>query len=260
MAFVEARKRLSAMMDDGRSPLGIFISSLDPAVTDIMGSAGFDFVVLDGEHGRFARADVESHVRAARAGGVIPFVRVLDDSPTLIQSMLDLGAQGILVPHVETAAQAAAAVAASRYAPRGRRGMCPACNAGGYGMADWPTHVGESDANVMIVPVLESKQAIDNASEILSVDGIDMALFGPGDLSADMGIDFVRDRQILVDCWQKLADVAERTGTRMMVPHGLGFDEGAAAFIVEMELMVLRKALGAIVDAHGFRQGADRTA
>lgn len=203
MTLADARSRLSEAMANGARPLGIFISSYDPAVTDIMASAGVDFVVLDAEHGRFSLSDLENHVRAANAGGVIAFVRVLDGAPTRIQSMLDLGAQGILVPKVESAAEAAAAVDASRYAPRGKRGMCPACNAGGYGMEGWSRRVDASDENVMIIPVLETVRGIENAAEILGVEGIDVALFGPGDLSADMGIDFVRDQQSPSSCWSR---------------------------------------------------------
>src|SRR5687767_10033028 len=90
LATIDARARLLEG-EPRRKPLGIFVSSLDPASTDIMALAGLDFVVLDGEHGRFSRADIENHVRAARLGDIVPLVRVLENAPTLIQSMLDLG-------------------------------------------------------------------------------------------------------------------------------------------------------------------------
>ncbi len=228
-------------------PLGIFVSSLDPASTDIMALAGVDFVVIDGEHGRFARADIENHVRAANLGGILPFVRILENSPTLIQSVLDLGAQGVVVPHIDTAEDARSAVAASRYAPQGNRGMCPACNAGGYGMGGWSAHVKASDANVLIIPVLETRRAIENVEEILAVDGVDIVLYGPGDLSADMGIDFIRDGHLLTHAWRTLLAATKRAGKSALAPCGLGFDE-ADMLIVEMELIVLRKAVGRLVD------------
>ncbi|MFB0875660.1 MULTISPECIES: HpcH/HpaI aldolase/citrate lyase family protein [unclassified Sphingobium] len=247
MTSIIARSRLIEIMAQGRQPLGIFVSSLDPASTDIMALAGVDFVVIDGEHGRFGRADIENHVRAANLGGILPFVRILENSPTLIQSMLDLGAHGVLVPHVDTAEDARSAVAASRYAPRGKRGMCPACNAGGYGMAGWSAHVDASDANVLIIPVLESRKAIENIEEILAVEGIDIVLYGPGDLSADMGIDFVEDKHLLAEAWQRLLAATKRAGKSALAPYGLGFDD-ADMLIAEMELMLLRKAVASLVD------------
>ncbi|WP_256215401.1 HpcH/HpaI aldolase family protein [Sphingobium sp. AP50] len=244
---MNARSHLIELMSQGRQPVGIFVSSLDPASTDIMALAGVDFVVIDAEHGRFGRADIENHVRAANLGGILPFVRILENSPILIQSTLDLGAQGVLVPHVDTADDARSAVAASRYAPRGKRGMCPACNAGGYGMGGWSAHVDASDANVLIIPILESRKSIENVDEILAVDGIDIVMYGPGDLSADMGIDFVKDGHLLVGAWQTMLAATKQAGKSALAPCGLGFDD-ADMLIIEMELMLLRKTVARMVD------------
>jgi len=126
--------------------------------------------------------------------------------------------------------------------------MCPACNAGGYGMAGWSAHVDASDANVLIIPVLESRKAIDNIEEILAVEGIDIVLYGPGDLSADMGIDFVEDKHLLAEAWQRLLAATKRAGKSALAPYGLGFDD-ADMLIAEMELMLLRKAVARLVDA-----------
>ncbi|KRB81454.1 hypothetical protein ASE00_15890 [Sphingomonas sp. Root710] len=259
MAILEARSRLGAMIGRGEQPFGIFISSLDAASTDIMADAGFDFVMLDGEHGRLDRIAVEQHVRAARAGGIIAFVRVLDNSPTLIQSMLDVGADGVMVPHIDTADQARAAVAASRYAPRGKRGMCPACRAGRYTLDGWPEHVHASDENVMVIPILESRQAIENVDEILAVDGIDLVMFGPGDLSADMAIDFSKDGHLMDAAWRRSLEATRAAGKYMLAPAGFTYDE-ADMLIVEMELMLLRRTVGRLVGEHRSAQAARRAA
>ena len=131
MDLIRARSAIGARASGGARPLGIFISSIDPATTDIAATAGFDFVVLDAEHGRLGRIEVENRARAATATGAVPLVRIAENTPIWIQSMLDMGAHGVVIPRVDDAAAAAAAVVASRYAPRGRRGMCPACYGGG---------------------------------------------------------------------------------------------------------------------------------
>ena len=249
MPFVQAKSKLFEIMLRGETPLGIFISSLDPTSTEIVGDAGFDYVVLDNEHGRMGRIEVENHVRAAEAKNIIPFVRVLKNSQTLIQSMLDAGAQGIVVPHIDTAADARAAVAASLYAPHGKRGMCPACHAGSYTMDDWIARSACANENVMIIPILESRKSIENIEEILAVDGIDVVHFGPGDLSADMGIDFNTQLDQLMDAWHRALQATKTAKKRMLVPYGFGFD-GADMLIAEMELMVLHRAVSAISSAH----------
>ncbi|KQY68396.1 MULTISPECIES: HpcH/HpaI aldolase family protein [unclassified Sphingomonas] len=257
--LLEARSRLSAMVADGRQPFGIFISSLDPASTDIMADAGFDFVMLDGEHGRLGRIEVEQHVRAARAGDMIAFVRILENAPTLIQATLDAGADGVMVPHIDTAEQARAAVAASRYAPRGRRGMCPACRAGRYTLEGWPEHVHASDDNVMVIPILESRQAIENVEEILAVDGIDLVMFGPGDLSADMAIDFSTQGHLMDAAWERALAATRAAGKHMLAPAGFTYDD-ADMLIVEMELMLLRRTVGRLVADHRAAGDAPRHA
>lgn len=248
MALFDAKTRFTAMMDRGEKPLGIFVSSLDAASTEVLADAGFDYVVLDGEHGRMSRIEVEHHVRAAEARGVAPFVRVLENSQTLIQSMLDVGAQGVVVPHIDTAEDARAAVAASLYAP-GRRGMCPACHAGGYTLDGWAEKVVRANANVMVIPIIESRRSVENVAEILAVDGIDVIHFGPGDLSADMGIDFATGLDKLMDAWRAVVDATRSAGKYVLAPHGFGFDE-ADMLIAEMELMVLHRAASAIVADH----------
>lgn len=246
--MIDARTCFLAMIARGETPFGIFVSSLDPASTEVLASAGFDYVVLDGEHGRLGRIEVENHVRAAKLGGIVPFVRVLENSQTLIQSMLDVGAQGVVVPHVDSADDARAAVAASRYAP-GKRGMCPACHAGGYTLDGWGARSRAADANVMVIPIIESRRSVENIDAILAVDGIDVVHFGPGDLSADMGIDLTIEPDRLMDAWRTVLAATRAAGKYVLAPRGFGFD-GADMLIAEMELMVLHRAASAIVAEH----------
>lgn len=253
MPFVRARSAIGDRRSaGGGKPLGIFISSTDPATTDIAAAAGFDFVVLDAEHGRLGRVEVENHVRAAEVSGAVPLVRVAENTPTWIQSMLDMGAHGVVVPHVDDAAGAAAAVEASRYAPRGRRGMCPACHGGGWSLEDWRERTETADAEVMVIPIIESRRAVENIAEILAVDGVDVVHFGPGDLSADMGLDFNRERDRMDAAWRQCLDATRAAGKLMLAPTGLGYDE-ADLLIAPMELMLLRDLAARMVRDH--RQG-----
>lgn len=249
MPHITAKTDILGKIGRKEQLLGVFISSMDPTSTEVMADAGFDFVVLDGEHGKCGRREVEDHVRAANQRGIIPFTRVLENSPALIQSVLDAGAHGVVVPHIDTAEQARAAVAASLYAPRGRRGMCNACYAGAYDLDAWPAHVARSDENVMVFPLIESRRAVENVEEIVAVDGIDIIFFGPGDLSAEMGLDFVRDRAALEECWVRVRDATRAAGKHLLTPMGMGYDDGDM-LIAPMDWMLLLNGSREIVQKY----------
>lgn len=246
MSSVRAKGDFMKMIAQGKKPFGIFVSSTDPAVTEIMGAAGFDYVVIDGEHGRNDRSQVENHVRASAASKIVPFVRILENNQTLIQATLDVGAQGIVVPHIDTADDALRAVQSSYYSPRGKRGMCPACYAGNYTMDKWIERTRTSDENVMVIPILESRKSIENIDEILRVDGIDVVFFGPGDLSADMGIDLNTNLAPIMDAWRTVLTAVRKAGKHVLAPVGFDFD-GADMYIAPMEYMVLGEVASKMV-------------
>jgi 4-hydroxy-2-oxoheptanedioate aldolase len=257
MSLVRAKSDFMKMMAKGQRPFGIFVSSIDPAVTEIMGAAGFDYVVIDGEHGRNDRSQVENHVRAAAASRITPFVRILENSQTLIQATLDVGAQGIVVPHIDTAEDALRAVQSSYYAPKGRRGMCPACYAGNYTMDKWIERTRTSDENVMVIPILESLKSIENIDEILRVDGIDVVFFGPGDLSADMGIDLNTNLAPITDAWRTVLTAVRKAGKHVLAPIGFDFDE-ADMYIAPMEYVVLSDVASRMVADYRGAQEAEQ--
>jgi 4-hydroxy-2-oxoheptanedioate aldolase len=241
MAMIQARTRLLDMLKRGERPMGVFITSTDPTTTEIMAEVGFDFVVIDGEHGPMGRVQVEDHARAAKAGGIIPLARVLENSQTLIQSTLDSGAQGIVIPHVDTAQQARDAVASCRYSPTGRRGICPTVRSGGYNLETWADFVRAANENVLVIPLIESRLGVENIDEILAVEGVDIIHFGPGDLSADMNLEFPAGMDELRKVWDRVREAARKAGKYTLLPGGLGF-EGADMLAAPMDLMLLQQA------------------
>lgn len=249
MTLIRARAHLLDMIGRGRKPLGAFITSTDPATTEIMAEVGFDFVVIDGEHGPMGRVQLENHVRAAKAGGIIPLARVLENAQPLIQATLDGGAQGIVIPHVDTAEQARAAVAACRFAPAGRRGMCPTVRSGGYRLDNWPAFTAAADENILVIPLIESRLGVENIEEILAVEGIDIIHFGPGDLSADMGLGFLDDSGRVAEAWDRVRAAASAAGKYILSPRGLGFDD-SELLAAPMDLMILHQAAARIVADH----------
>ncbi|MFF4607058.1 HpcH/HpaI aldolase/citrate lyase family protein [Streptomyces sp. NPDC001339] len=171
----------------GEEVHGLYCSVPAPALVEMVGCAGYDFVVLDTEHTLVDPQQLENLIRAAEATGLTPFVRVPEDDPGAILRALDAGAMGIVVPHVRTRADVDRAVRAAYYAPKGMRSL----NGGrvpGFGLIDMPEYVARANAEVMLIPLIEDAEGVDAIDDILSGGGIDLVLPGPGDLSQSYGV------------------------------------------------------------------------
>lgn len=167
--------------------IGSFMKTTDPAYIEIAGYAGYDFVIIDLEHGPSSIENAQNLVRAAQISGVVPIIRTQDNSEIAIQKALDIGAMGIQPPQINNAEQAKQAVRAAKYAPNGVRGVCRFVRASKYSSQDRDEYFKAANENLVILQ-LEGKSAIDNIDEILKVDGVDIYFIGPYDLSASLGV------------------------------------------------------------------------
>lgn len=172
----------------GERLLGTFIQIPCSENIEIFGYSGFDFVILDCEHGHNVSSKILELVRASETSGVAPFIRVPKIELSLISNTLDTGCSGIVIPNVKTAEEAALAVKYSKYGPEGIRGVCPYVRAGGYGALNAKEYYTAANNETVVCIMLESEEAIGNLSEILDVKGIDVVLVGPADLSTSMNI------------------------------------------------------------------------
>ncbi len=174
-------KRLLAA---GRPALGLFVTSGSPLVAEIVGGLAFDWALVDLQHGENNLGNLSGMLQAVSATPATPFVRVPVNDFMLIGRALDLGAYGIVVPLINTAADAERAVYAAKYMPRGGRSWGPVRGAL-YGGPDYFQH---ADDETMLFAQIETAEAVNNAREILSVEGIDGCLVGQNDLSISLGI------------------------------------------------------------------------
>ncbi|TQL69429.1 4-hydroxy-2-oxoheptanedioate aldolase [Nocardioides albertanoniae] len=168
--------------------LGTWVKLPDPESVEIMAHAGFDFVVIDLEHTAMDLRAVSTHVAMARSLAVDPLVRVPDHGHSAIQRVLDAGAAGVVVPHVDTVAQAEAAVRSTRFPPWGTRGSGGTSRAGRWGTLPRDEYLDFGNNGALCVVQLESRQGIENTAGILAVDGIDSVFVGAADLSMEMGV------------------------------------------------------------------------
>lgn len=167
--------------------LGPFCKTTDPAFVEIMGHCGFDFVILDLEHGPVSVQNLQNLIRAAELAGIVPIVRVKEDRLSSIGESLDTGAAGIQAPQVTTAEDAARIVQHAKFAPEGMRGVCRFVRAAHYSSQDRFEYFADANRNLVVVQ-LEGAEALHNVEEILDVQGIDIVFIGPYDLSQSLGV------------------------------------------------------------------------
>lgn len=171
---------------EGETLFGCWMSIAESYTAEIMGNAGFDWLLIDGEHSPNDIRSIRDQMIALKSSPSHPIVRVPIGETWMIKQVLDLGVQTILVPMVETAAQARELVRACRYPPEGIRGVgYTVGRASSFGQIEnyGPT----ADAQISLLVQVENKTGLDNLDDILAVDGVDGVFIGPADLSASMG-------------------------------------------------------------------------
>lgn len=175
-----------AVLKTGQHQIGLWNTIGGSAVPELLGGGGFDWVLVDCEHSAIEVVEVQPALQAiATTPGVSAIVRPADNDPVLFKRILDMGAQTLLVPYVQSAQEAAAAVSAMRYGPRGFRGMAGMTRATRYGKVD--DYFTTAEDELCLVVQIESVLGLQNLEAIAQTDGVDAVFIGPADLSASMG-------------------------------------------------------------------------
>lgn len=228
----------------GRALLvGTFAEIPHPAAVEVTAQSGPDFVCIDWEHGQIARDTIENLVRACDVHNVPAMVRVPGHAPEAIAAALDSGARGILVPRVSTAAQAAAAVKASRYPPEGERGVGPG-RATGYGYRIFD-YLAEANASIVVAVQVETAEGLANVEAIAATEGVDVVFVGPGDLSVSLDAYRPDGAQKLAKAIEKIIAAAAKQGKTAGIfcgkaeDVGRWADKGASFFILASDTMFL---------------------
>lgn len=181
--------RLHDRLEAGIPAIGAILASGSTDLFEWVGRIGFDFVMIDCQHGPMSAETVLDLVRIAEAEGVAPLVRVPSQRPEDALRYLDVGAAGIVVPSVSSREEAEAAVASVRYPPEGVRAFAPAVRSAGYGAGlDLPEYIASVHRNTLVFPIIETAAGLAAADDILGVDGVSGIAIGPVDLSFDMGL------------------------------------------------------------------------
>lgn len=179
--------KLVRKMDEGKIVCGVCVSLNDPAVSELVGMAGYDFVWIEGEHGAMGRAEMQNLMIGAHAGGAAAMIRVPYLDAALVRPVLDMGPDIIGFPFINSAEDAKKAVSICTYPPKGVRGWNPQ-RAGRYGQMGQSAYVEVADKETLKMMIVEQEEGFHNIEEIVQVEGVDLIVLGPGDLSVGMGL------------------------------------------------------------------------
>ena len=181
------KNKLKQRVKNDIPSLGVWLSLANPALAEISGHVGYDFAIIDNEHGIGSIKDVANMLRAFGAFETTPMVRVPGQDRDYLKRVLDAGAQALMIPMIETPEQAHSAVAACRYPPLGTRGCAAGLiRASGYGAAD--SYITTAHDELFIALQIETIKGVENTAKIAAVEGVDMIFIGANDLSGYCGM------------------------------------------------------------------------
>lgn len=191
--------------------VGTFLNLGSPLTVEIAGLAGFDWLLIDHEHGPGGEDTMLHQLHAASSTPAFPVVRIAANETPRFKRALDMGASGVMAPYVSTAAEAKAAVAAVRYPPHGVRGVAKFNRGAGFG-GDFEEYYLHGHERLLTVVQIETPEAIANIDEIAAVDGADVLFVGPTDLSYNMGIRDQLESPQFIEAAKKVSDAAKKHG------------------------------------------------
>jgi 2-keto-3-deoxy-L-rhamnonate aldolase RhmA len=204
-------RRIKEGLSRGEPAIGTWMSTAHPSIAEILADAGYDFVVVDTEHTAIDVSEVLRLIIAIERRGSVPLVRLAGIDPIQAKAVLDSGASGVLVPLVNTKADAELCVQMTKYPPLGARGIGLA-RAQGYG-EDFDEYVAHANEDSLLIVQIEHKDAVENIEDILSVPGIDGTFIGPYDLSMSLGVPGQLDHPDVLSAKKRVLDAT--------IAHGL---------------------------------------
>ncbi len=243
--------RFKQGLREGRPLIGLWSSLSSLAATEILSDSGFDWILIDTEHAPNETPMVADQLRAAALGTAAPVVRPAWNDAVIFKRLLDVGTQTLLVPYVQSEEEAARAVAATRYPPRGIRGVASVHRANRYGRI--PGYFERADEEICLLVQLETRAAVDRLEAIAAVDGVDGIFIGPSDLAASLGHlgnnAHPDVRQTIEDACRRAKAVGKPIGILAPVETDARayLDMGFAFVAVGSDIVALRKSCDALV-------------
>jgi 4-hydroxy-2-oxoheptanedioate aldolase len=204
-------KNLKERLQDGQALNGCWLNLGSSLTAEIIGNAGFDWVLIDLEHGAGNEKDMLAQLQALQSSNTKAIVRVESNDKSRIQHALDMGAEGIMCPQIETVADSQNVVSAMYYSPDGNRGVAKMVRATGFG-GDFDLYRQKLKENILGIIQIETTKALDQLDEIASLDGVDVLFIGPSDLTMSLGIFGQFDHPRYLDALNAITAAATKAG------------------------------------------------
>ncbi len=236
--------------------LGIFQKIPHPHVVEVLATSGLDCICIDAEHAPFDRGAIDLCVMAARAGGLPAIVRPASAAPHELLNALDCGADGVVVPHIRSAEEAAALARIAHYGPGGR-GFAGSTRAAGYGLLSIPDHLAATAGRTAVIAQIEDAEALDEIDAIAAVEGIDALFVGRIDLTISLGCTSPDDASVVAAVHQ-IVGACPRAGraSGMFLSRaadvGHWREKGASLFLLASDASFLRSGARALRNDAGF--------
>ncbi|MFL2665058.1 MAG: HpcH/HpaI aldolase family protein [Dehalococcoidia bacterium] len=206
------RGQLKKRLLNGETVIGPFVIIPSMSLVETLGYAGMDFCILDTEHGPLSIQTVNELVISAQGADIAPIVRIPNNEESLILRALDIGADGVQVPQINTILDAKRVVESAKYSPLGHRGVSIFTRAGNYYKDEATNHTNIQNEETMTVVHIEGKEGLDNLNEIMTIDGIDVLFLGPYDISQSLGVPGDVRSKIVENALKKAAEEARSQG------------------------------------------------
>lgn len=243
----------------GQRVLGMFHELGSATAVEMLGCGGLDFVVLDAEHGPFGAERVQELIRAANGVRLAPMVRTQDSARDSILKMLDVGAMGLIIPNVQSAAEVRRVVEYGKYFPLGNRGIAPTSGSkfwsADYAARGLEHYFAVSNRETLLLPQCETRRCLEQIEEIAAIEGIDGIFVGPYDLSAALGRPGQFDDRRVVEAIERVLRACKSAGKLSLIYAGgpddvtKRFAQGYDAVCCGMDALILREAVKNIVSA-----------
>ncbi len=222
--FIQENKAKSKLKA-GQPAYGVISTSDDPQMAELFGLAGFDYYMLDAEHGLMDAAQVTNVIRACEQVNMTPMVRIGSKDPKLVLQYLDAGMMGVMMPGLETCDEIRMLVNAVKYPPLGKRGM-GAARASGYISVgnEAVDYINFSNDQIMVIPQFEDAALIENFEEMISQPGVDAVVIGPRDLSLNMGFPDGPDHPEVQEMIDRVIAICRKKGVAAGITAGTRAD------------------------------------
>lgn len=256
-------KNFKQDMNAGKISIGTFISLGSAIVTEIVGQAGFDFVIIDLEHGLGNEKDILGQLQALEHGTTASIVRVESYEKQRVQHVLDLGVEGVMFPRLKTVAEVQSAIETLYYYPEGSRGVAKMVRATNFGL-NFDTYYANQKRDIIGIVQVETKEILNCLDEVAAIDGVDILFVGPMDLSMTLDIFGQFDHPKYLSAVKATADAARKANktcgvlltnpNQLMMYYDLGFrffTSGSDAGFVNNGASNTIKTLNQIISGNG---------